>query len=57
MPTAIENEPWTRTDLNINVVGGDSVTKDTPILCKNEKNIFLVINLNSKNSIKNNGTY
>jgi DNA polymerase elongation subunit (family B) len=25
-PTAIENEPWTRTDLNINVVGGVSDT-------------------------------
>lgn len=32
-PAAICGQPWTSKNLNIHVVGGDSVTGDTPILC------------------------
>ncbi len=33
-PTAVAGRPWTEKPLSINVVGGDSVTGDTPILCR-----------------------
>ena len=36
-PIAEIGKPWSGHDLRINVVGGDSVTGDTPILCRDSK--------------------
>jgi len=33
-PTAIEGKPWSDHDLSLQVVAGDSVTEDTPVLCR-----------------------
>lgn len=33
-PSAICGKPWIEKSLNLRVIGGDSVTGDTPILCK-----------------------
>lgn len=33
-PIAIEGKPWTDHDLSLQIVAGDSVTEDTPVLCR-----------------------
>ena len=40
-PTAVEGKPWSDHDLSIRVVAGDSVTEDTPVLCRDSKGTML----------------